>query len=313
MAIANLLGLLEDITTMLDQVAAATKVAAKKTAGVVADDMALNAQQVVGVPATRELSVVWAVAKGSLVNKVIIVPALLLISALAPKAVTALLLIGGAFLCFEGFEKVVHKLLHSKEEDEAHKNEHLANVADTAVELATTEKSKVKGAVRTDFILSAEIAVIALGAVAERPMAIRVATLVAVGLGMTVGVYGLVAVIVRFDDMGVWLIGREGESLGTRFQRALGRAILRAAPWIMRALSVLGTTAMFLVGGSIVAHNVGPVHKAVDAGVRALSALPTDLVRAVLEGLTGVVTGLLAVLVVTAVTKVVKRKPGTVL
>ncbi|MBL8685590.1 MAG: DUF808 domain-containing protein [Myxococcales bacterium] len=308
MAIANLLGLLEDITTMLDQVAAATKVAAKKTAGVVADDMALNAQQVVGVPAGRELSVVWAVAKGSLVNKVIIIPALLLVSALAPKAVTALLLIGGAFLCFEGFEKVVHKLLHSKEEDEAHKSEHLANVADPAVDLATAEKSKVKGAVRTDFILSAEIAVIALGAVAERPMAIRVATLVAVGLGMTVGVYGLVAVIVRFDDMGVWLVNREGEGVGPRFQRALGRTILRAAPWIMRSLSVLGTAAMFLVGGSIVAHNVGPAHKAVDAGVRALSMVPADLARAVLEGLTGVLTGLVAVLVVTAVTKVAKRK-----
>jgi predicted DNA repair protein MutK len=307
MAVANLLGLLEDITTMLDQVAAATKVAAKKTAGVVADDMALNAQQVVGVPASRELSVVWAVAKGSLFNKVIIVPTLLLISALAPKAVTVLLLVGGAFLCFEGFEKVVHKLLHSKEEDEARKSEHLAKVADPDVDLATAEQGKVKGAVRTDFILSAEIAVIALGAVSDRPMPIRVATLVAVSVAMTVGVYGLVAVIVRFDDMGVWLVQREGDGFGPRFQRGLGRAILRAAPWVMRALSFLGTTAMFLVGGSIVAHNVGPVHKAVDAAVvLAQPVASAPLARTILEGVVGVLTGLIAVLVVTVAAKVAK-------
>lgn len=295
MAIANLLSLLEDITTMLDQVAAATKAAAKKTAGVVADDMALNAQQVVGVPASRELSVVWAVAKGSLVNKLVITPTLLLISAFAPKVVPWLLIVGGAFLCFEGFEKVAHKLLHEPDEDEAHKREHLAKVADAEVDLATAEKDKVKGAVRTDFILSAEIAVIALGAVASAPIAIRVGTLVVVGLAMTAGVYGLVALIVRFDDFGVWLTRREG-----RAQRALGRGVLRAAPWIMRTLSVLGTTAMFLVGGSIIAHNIPAVHHGAERVKGALSFAGATIASTASDLLVGVLVGMCVVLVVTA-------------
>lgn len=303
MAIANLLSLLEDITTMLDQVAAATKVAAKKTAGVVADDMALNAQQVVGVPASRELSVVWAVAKGSLLNKVLITPALLAISALAPKTVPWLLLIGGAFLCFEGFEKVVHKLLHSKEEDEARKREHLAKVADERRPLADSEGEKVKGAVRTDFILSAEIAVIALGAVAASPLSIRVATLVVVGLAMTVGVYGLVAFIVRFDDMGVWLVQREGATVRARGSRVAGSMILRSAPWIMRALSFLGTTAMFLVGGSIVSHNVAPVHHGAERAARALAFLGTTAASTVTDLLVGLLTGLVCVVIVTVAMK----------
>jgi predicted DNA repair protein MutK len=303
MAVANLLSVLEDITTMLDQVAAATKIAAKKTAGVVADDMALNAQQVVGVPASRELSVVWAVAKGSLLNKLIITPALLAISALAPGAVKWLLLVGGAFLCFEGFEKVVHKLLHSKEEDEAHKREHLAKAADPAVDLAQSERDKVKGAVRTDFILSAEIAVISLGAVASSPLGIRVGTLIVVGLAMTVGVYGLVAMIVRFDDVGVWLSRREGEGGSERAQRALGRGVLRSAPWIMRALSFLGTLAMFLVGGSIVSHNVAPVHHVAETVTAKLAFMGQAVATTTTDLLVGLLTGLACVLVVTVAAK----------
>lgn len=306
MAIANLLSLLEDITTMLDQVAAAAKVAAKKTAGVVADDMALNAQQVVGVPASRELGVVWAVAKGSLLNKAIITPALLAIAALAPWSVPWLLLIGGAFLCFEGAEKVLHKLLHREGKDggdEAHKRDHLAKVADTSVPLVESEKDKIKGAVRTDFILSAEIAVIALGSVSSSPLVVRVATLIVVGLAMTVGVYGLVALIVRFDDMGVWLVRREGDRGSARVARASGAVVLRSAPWVMRALSFLGTTAMFLVGGSIVSHNVAPVHHAAESLTRKLSALGATTASTITDLLVGALVGALCVAIVSAASK----------
>jgi predicted DNA repair protein MutK len=299
MAIANLLSLLEDVTTMLDQVAAATKAAAKKTAGVVADDMALNAQQVVGVPAARELSVVWAVAKGSLLNKVLIVPGLLAVSAFAPAVVPWLLLLGGAFLCFEGFEKVVHKLLHDEQAREREKRAHLTNLQDTSTDLAKLESDKIRGAIRTDFILSAEIAVIALGAVASAPVSVRVGTLAVVGLAMTVGVYGFVAMIVRFDDLGAWLLSRPGARAQDRAQRALGRGILRAAPWVMRALSVLGTTAMFLVGGNIVSHNVKPAKEAAAVVKLALKPLGDTLSTMLTEGLVGLMTGLLCVFVVT--------------
>jgi predicted DNA repair protein MutK len=300
MAIANLLSLLEDITTMLDQVAAATKAAAKKTAGVVADDMALNAQQVVGVPAARELSVVWAVAKGSALNKVVIVPGLLAVSALAPAAVPWLLLAGGAFLCFEGFEKIVHKLLQDETAREADKQAHRTNLQDTGTSLVALERDKIRGAIRTDFILSAEIAVIALGAVASASVGVRVGTLVVVSLGMTVGVYGFVALIVRFDDLGVWLLTRAGEGVSARAQRAIGRGILRAAPWVMRALSFLGTTAMFLVGGNIVSHNVEVAKKASAVVKTALAPLGSTLSTMVTELLVGLVTGLLCVVLVTA-------------
>jgi predicted DNA repair protein MutK len=289
---------------VLDQVAAATKVAAKKTAGVVADDMALNAQQVTGVEASRELSVVWAVAKGSLLNKLVIVPVLIAISAIAPWAVTALLLAGGLFLCFEGFEKVAHRIAHREDEEAQARAKLLADVADPAVDLVAVERDKIKGAIRTDFVLSAEIAVIALGAVASAPIAVRVATLSVVGVAMTVGVYGLVAGIVRFDDAGVWLASRAGEGAGRRAQRAAGRGILRAAPWLMRLLSVLGTTAMFLVGGSIVAHNVGPVHRATDALVAKLTLLGPNAARTLLEGLVGVLAGALSLVVVLALSRV---------
>ncbi len=250
MAAASLLALIDDIATILDDVAVLTKVATKKTAGVLGDDLALNAQQVSGVNADRELPVVWAVAKGSLLNKAILVPLALAISAFAPWLVTPLLMIGGAFLCYEGFEKLAHKFFH-KAEEEAHHVEHLKAVADEKVDLVALEKGKIKGAIRTDFILSAEIIVIALGTVAAQPFMTRVAVLIAIALVMTVGVYGLVGAIVKLDDLGLYLNQRGGA-----LSRAVGRGILAFAPWLMKALSVAGTAAMFLVGGSIIVHGV---------------------------------------------------------
>ena len=254
MASANLLALIDDIATILDDVATMTKVATKKTAGVLGDDLALNAQQVTGVKAERELPVVWAVAKGSFVNKAILVPAALLISAFAPWAVTPLLMVGGAFLCYEGFEKLAHRFLHDPAEDAAHKAEVRRAVADPTVDLVAVEKDKIKGAVRTDFILSAEIIAITLGTVADKPLATQSLVLTAIALVMTVGVYGLVAAIVKLDDLGLALSVRGGVT------GAIGRGILVAAPWLMKALSVAGTAAMFLVGGGILVHGVPALH-----------------------------------------------------
>ena len=259
MAASSLLALIDDIATVLDDVALLTKVAAKKTAGVLGDDLALNAQQVSGVRAERELPVVWAVARGSLINKAILVPAALAISAFVPWAITPLLMVGGLFLCFEGVEKLAHKLLHSRAEDEKRHIELTQALVDPDADLAMLERDKIKGAIRTDFILSAEIIVIALGTVDGRPLATQLGVLVGIALLMTVGVYGLVAGIVKLDDLGLhW--SRRGAVLA-----ALGRAILRTAPWLMKALSVAGTAAMFLVGGGIVVHGVPALHHAVQA------------------------------------------------
>lgn len=249
MAGTTLLALLDDIATILDDVASMTKVAARKTAGVLGDDLALNAQQVTGVRAERELPVVWAVARGSLVNKAILVPAALLISWLLPWLVTPLLMIGGAFLCYEGCEKLAHKWLHSAAEDEAAHRKTLQALADPAVDLVALERDKIKGAVRTDFILSAEIVVITLGAVAGASLAQRVGVLVGISLLMTAGVYGLVAGIVKLDDLGLRL---QSSALG--LARAVGTGLLRIAPWLMKTLSVVGTAAMFMVGGGILLH-----------------------------------------------------------
>jgi predicted DNA repair protein MutK len=252
---ASLLALLDDIATILDDVSVLTKVAAKKTAGVLGDDLALNAQQVSGVRAERELPVVWAVAKGSLVNKAILVPAALAISAIAPWAVTPLLMVGGAFLCFEAAEKLAHRLLHSRQEDEAHQRELREALVNEQVDLVAVEKDKIKGAIRTDFILSAEIIVIALGTVAGQGFSTRVAVLVTIAVAMTIGVYGLVAGIVKLDDLGLHLSRRASAAA-----RTVGRGILRAAPWMMKGLSVAGTAAMFLVGGSILEHGFPALH-----------------------------------------------------
>jgi predicted DNA repair protein MutK len=285
-AASSLLTLIDDIATLLDDVAVMTKVAAKKTAGVLGDDLALNAQQVTGVNADRELPVVWAVAKGSALNKLILVPTALAISAFAPWAITPLLMVGGAFLCYEGFEKLAHKFLHPKEEDEAHHKELVEAVADPKVDMVQFEKDKVKGAIRTDFILSAEIIVITLGTVAAATFGKQVAVLTAIAVVMTIGVYGFVAGIVKLDDAGLWLVAREGGA-----SKAIGRAILAFAPWLMKTLSVVGTAAMFLVGGGILVHGIpgmeGFIHHLTDAAGKTGGLLLSMLA----DGVVGVVAG----------------------
>lgn len=293
---SSLLALLDDITTVLDDVAVLSKIAAKKTAGVLGDDLALNAQQVTGVSADRELPVVWAVARGSFVNKAILVPAALAISAFAPWLVTPLLMLGGAFLCFEGVEKLAHRFLHSKEEDEAHRAELTRALADPTVDLLALERDKVKGAVRTDFILSAEIIVIALGTVANVPFGTRVAVLTAIALAMTVGVYGLVAAIVKLDDAGLWLTRRASDAA-----QALGRGILAAAPWLMKLLSVAGTAAMFLVGGGILVHGIGPLHHAIEGLVPGTGGVLAVVLQTLLDGLVGIVAGAIVLALVSLV------------
>jgi predicted DNA repair protein MutK len=293
MATSSLLALIDDIATVLDDVAILTKVAAKKTAGVLGDDLALNAHQVAGVAADRELPVVWAVARGSFVNKLILVPAALAISAFAPWLVIPLLMVGGAFLCYEGFEKIAHRFLHGKAEDAAHHQELVRALADPAVDLVAFERDKIKGAVRTDFILSAEIVAITLGTVASADFMTQVAVLSGIAILMTVGVYGLVAGIVKLDDAGLYLSRRAGG-----FARALGIAILRAAPWLMKGLSVAGTAAMFLVGGGILVHGIPPLHHLVEnSGMLASLAL---------DGIAGIVAGAIALASVALVQKMRK-------
>lgn len=314
---SSLLALLDDIATILDDVAVMTKVATKKTAGVLGDDLALNAQQVSGVKPDRELPVVWAVAKGSAVNKVILVPAALAISALegwlatrgyAVPLVTTLMMIGGAFLCYEGVEKLAHKFLHSPEEKEAKLVELLEAVADDSVDLVQREKDKIKGAIRTDFILSAEIIVITLGTVAEADFTRQLVVLVAIAALMTVGVYGLVAGIVKLDDGGLYLSQLPGEGGLRRAKRAVGRGILAAAPWLMKFLSVAGTAAMFLVGGSILVHSVPFVHHAVQA-ITPAGGWAT-LVTMTSEALVGILVGIVVLAVVTGVQKVRTPRPA---
>ncbi|MFP8777978.1 DUF808 domain-containing protein [Hydrogenophaga sp. RWCD_12] len=305
---SSLFVLLDDIATILDDVAAMTKVAArqgmaaaddvsamtglaaKKTAGVLGDDLALNAQQVTGVSAERELPVVWAVAKGSLLNKAILVPAALAISAVAPWAITPLLMLGGLFLCFEGAEKLLHAFLHKKSEDDAHHAELVKAVADEKVDLVAFEKDKVKGAIRTDFVLSAEIIVITLGTVADAPFARQVAVLVGISIIMTIGVYGLVGGIVKLDDLGLHLT-RKASSAAQSF----GRAILVFAPWLMKALSVVGTAAMFLVGGGILLHGVPALGHAIEHFAESLGALG-GVVNSLAGGLAGLLAGAVCVL-----------------
>jgi predicted DNA repair protein MutK len=285
---ASLLLLLDDIASVLDDVATMTKVAAKKTAGVLGDDLALNAQQVTGVKADRELPVVWAVARGSLINKVILVPAALAISAVAPWLITPLLMLGGAFLCYEGFEKLAHRFLHTPAEDAQARAALAKALADPQVDLLALERDKIKGAVRTDFILSAEIVVISLGTVAAAPLSQQFTVLAAIALVMTVGVYGLVAGIVKLDDAGLWLSRRPGAG-----QQALGRALLRAAPLLMKALSVVGTAAMFLVGGGILSHGIAPLHHAVEAMAARVGPVAAALLPLAVDALVGVLAGAL--------------------
>ena len=294
MAGSSLLALLDDIATLLDDVSAMTGVAAKKTAfaakktaGVLGDDLALNAQQVAGVRADRELPVVWAVFKGSAVNKAILVPCALLLSAFLPWTITPLLMLGGAFLCYEGFEKVAHALLHSKAADEADHEQRLDAVMDPEVDMVEFERQRIKGAIRTDAILSAEIIVIALGTVQDSPMGTQIAVVSAIAVMMTIGVYGLVAAIVKLDDAGVHLLEQS-----SRAKQAVGGFILRLAPRLMKSLSVLGTAAMFLVGGGILVHGFPPaadvlhyLEELVHGGMLGV------LVAMVFNGLVGLIAG----------------------
>lgn len=304
MPAANLLALLDDIASILDDVALLTKVAAKKTSGVLGDDLALNAQQVTGISADRELPVVWAVAKGSLVNKVILVPAALLVSAVLPWAVLPLLMVGGVYLCFEGVEKLVHKYLH-RAEDEAARGDLRKAAADASVDLVVFEKEKIRGAVRTDFVLSAEIITITLGIVAGQPFGTRAAVLVCIALIMTVGVYGLVAGIVKIDDAGMHLSRRDDAPLLQRF----GRGLLRAAPWMMKGLSVAGTAAMFLVGGGILTHGLPGAHDLAHAVQHAVEAWPVVggalavLAPLLMDAAAGILAGAAALGVVTLVSR----------
>ncbi|TWC13617.1 MULTISPECIES: DUF808 domain-containing protein [unclassified Pseudomonas] len=304
MAGSSLLVLIDDIATVLDDVALMTKMAAKKTAGVLGDDLALNAQQVSGVRAERELPVVWAVAKGSFINKLILVPSALAISAFVPWLVTPLLMVGGAYLCFEGFEKLAHKFLHSPAEDQAEHAQLVEAVADPAVDLVAFEKDKIKGAVRTDFILSAEIIAITLGTVADAALTQQVIVLSGIAVIMTVGVYGLVAGIVKLDDLGLWLTRKPGQ-----VARSIGGTILRAAPYMMKSLSVIGTAAMFLVGGGILTHGVPVVHHWIE-GVAASAGGAGVIVPMLLNAVAGIVAGAVVLAGVMVVGKVWKALKG---
>ena len=314
MAGTSLLALIDDIATVLGDVAILTKVAAKKTAGVLGDDLALNAQQVAGVKADRELPVVWAVAKGSLLNKAILVPAALAISALAPWAVLPLLMLGGAFLCYEGFEKLTHKFLHSRDEDAAHHAELVQAVSDPALDLVALEEEKIKGAVRTDFILSAEIIVITLGTVAVAPFMTQVSVLTGIALIMTVGVYGLVAGIVKLDDGGLYLSQRTGEAYSARALRTFGAGLLTAAPWLMKGLAGAGTAAMFLVGGGILTHGIPGVHPWIQGLAGGMSAAPGIggalqwLAPVLLDAVSGILAGALVLAVVSGARRVIRPR-----
>ena len=308
---SSFFALFDDIASLLDDISAMTKVAGGKTAGVLGDDLALNAQQVSGIRAERELPVVWAVAKGSLINKAILVPAALAIAALEGwlasrgirlPLIQPLLMLGGGYLCYEGVEKLVHTFLHRQ--DKARRHQELARaVGDASVDLVAFEQGKIKGAIRTDFILSAEIIVISLGTVAAQPLPVQLGVLVLIALAITIGVYGVVGAIVKLDDIGLHL-ARPGA--GAR-QAAFGRAIVAFAPRLLKALSVAGTAAMFLVGGGILVHGIGPLHHLIEA--RADGALGW-LWNALFNAGTGVLAGALLLGAVSLVARLRGRRPG---
>ncbi|WP_353655490.1 MULTISPECIES: DUF808 domain-containing protein [Enterobacteriaceae] len=297
---SSLLTLLDDIATLLDDISLMGKLAAKKTAGVLGDDLSLNAQQVSGVRANRELPVVWSVAKGSLLNKVILVPLALLISAFIPWAITPLLMVGGAFLCFEGVEKVLHSLHARKhKEDPQQAQERLNAIAKQ--DPKQYERDKVKGAIRTDFILSAEIVAITLGIVADAPLLNQVLVLSGIAVLVTLGVYGLVGIIVKLDDMGYWLVERPGA-----LAKTVGKGLLVVAPWLMKVLSIVGTLAMFLVGGGIVVHGIAPLHHAIEH----FAAEQGAVLAATLPTLANLVLGFIIGLIVVGLVKGISRLRG---
>lgn len=311
MAGTSLLVLLDDIASVLDDVATMTKVAARKTAGVLGDDLAVNAEKVTGVRAQRELPVVWAVARGSLLNKAILVPAALLISWILPWLITPLLMLGGLYLCYEGFEKIVHSVLH-REEEAAHRRAHVEHLKKSPEELLAFERRRIRGAVRTDFILSAEIIVLTLGIVADMPFATKALVLVAIALFMTVSVYGLVAAIVKLDDIGAYLLALEGDTRWRRLQRWVGDGLLSFAPWLMKALGIVGTIAMFMVGGGILLHGLHAAEAAVAATAAQWSAISGvgPLLSAVTPTLAGALLGVLAGAVAVGLVSGVQRLRG---
>lgn len=298
MAGTSLLTLLDDIATLLDDISVMGKVAAKKTAGVLGDDLSLNAQQVTGVKANRELPVVWGVAKGSFLNKLILVPLALIISAFAPWLITPLLMIGGAYLCYEGVEKVMHSLQHDKQSKSPEaRQQRLDSLANQNA--AEYEKKKIKGAVRTDFILSAEIVAITLGIVSEAPLLNQVIVLAGIAILVTIGVYGIVAGIVKIDDLGFWL--REKPS---RVAQGIGSVLLTAAPWLMKTLSVVGTLAMFLVGGGIVVHGITPLHHLIEEVSGGFSGWIAMLLSNGANLVLGFIIGSIVLLVVSLIARV---------
>ena len=313
MAGASLFTLLDDLAMLMDDIAVLSKVAGKKTAGVLADDLALNAEQVSGVAASRELPIVWAVFKGSLLNKLILVPAALLISAFVPWMITPLLMAGGLFLCFEGVEKLAHSFLHSGDEIKEHHKKMVAAVADPSVDMVRFEKDKIKGAIRTDFILSAEIIVITLGTVAEVALATRIGVLALVAILLTLGVYGFVAIIVKLDDVGLYLSQRDEAKAGSGILRPLGRAIVWFAPWLMKFLSIAGTAAMFFVGGGILVHGIAWAEQGLHVVEHWLQGLAVGGVLETIgvtlyNGAVGIVAGIVALLVFKLVSRLL---PGS--
>jgi len=316
---SSLLTLIDDIATLLDDVAILSKVAVKKTAGVLGDDLALNAEQVSGVKAERELPVVWAVMKGSFLNKLILVPAALLISAFAPPLITVLLVIGGLFLCFEGAEKLAEKFLHSKEsnltKDEKHQKK-LVALADENIDLVALEQEKIKGAIRTDFVLSAEIVVIVLGTVKESPFEMQVMVLSALALLITVGVYGIVAAIVKLDDLGLYLLRKSVSGSYNEIQRFAGRLLLILAPKLMKSLAIIGTIAMFLVGGGILVHSFHGLHEKVAQFILWLNGfIPSfisDITGLLVELAIGVIAGLVVFSVLTMFTTIKSKMKGEI-
>lgn len=302
MAGSSLLLLIDDIAAVLDDVSMMTKMAAKKTAGVLGDDLAVNAEKVTGVRADRELPVVWAVARGSFINKLILVPVALLASLFAPWLITPALMAGGLYLCFEGFETIAHKLFHADESA----NEHARireQMADPTFDLVAFEQKKIKGAIRTDFILSAEIIVLTLGIVAESKFITQVGVLAGIAIIMTVGVYGLVAGIVKIDDAGFYLYQREGEGLWPKFLRWFGQRLINFAPWLMKALGIIGTVAMFMVGGGILLHNIHPLGEAVEQFAHGLQPLLAAMTPTLAGMALGLVAGAIAVAIVEGIKK----------
>ncbi|OUS24105.1 hypothetical protein A9Q98_14155 [Thalassotalea sp. 42_200_T64] len=310
MAGSSLFALIDKIAVALDDVALMTKIAAKKTAGVLGDDLALNAQQVQGVNADRELPVVWAVAKGSFINKLILVPSALLISAFIPWLITPLLMIGGLYLCFEGVEKIAHSFFTSKEDKEAEHQQDLEALTDPQIDMLEYEQEKVKGAIKTDFILSAEIIVIALGTVQDKSILEQTSVVSLIAILMTVGVYGLVAAIVKLDDLGLYLIKQPIENSFSTVKQFFGKMLLGFAPKLMKTLAIVGTAAMFLVGGGIIVHGLPFLHHWAESFENSITIDALSWVTApIFSGVIGVICGAVALVVVLAFSKLFNLRP----